>query len=134
MSNALPASQAEYDRRMRELEDEGEIARKTYIEAKKRYDRICDEMRNLRISWRKQQTAVPAVQGPKPAGLVLKSRAYPDRIKPHRGRHTHAATYASGLLMRTACSKTFEEENVDHLYETDPVTCPGCQGTIQSNY
>ncbi|MFI0990576.1 hypothetical protein [Streptomyces exfoliatus] len=136
--NTLPASQAEYDTQMQGLEDEAETARKAYIEAKRRYDRICDTMRDLRVAWREQQiSAVPATaQDHKPApdtGLVLKSPAYPDRIKPHRGRHTHAATYAPGLLMHTACNMKFEEENVDHQDETDPITCPPCQRIVQNN-
>jgi hypothetical protein len=137
MSNTLPASQAEYDSQMRLLEEEAENARKVYIEAKARYDRICDNMRDLRVAWREEQNSAgpPVVQHTKPAetGLVLKSAAYPDRIKPHRGRHTHAATYAPGLIMRTACNDTFEEDNVDHLDENDPITCPRCQRALRNN-
>jgi hypothetical protein len=100
MSNTLPASQAEYDTQMRLLEEEAENARKDYIEAKARYDRICDNMRDLRVAWREEQNsaAPPMAQHTKPTetGLVLKGTAFPDRIKPHRGRHTHAATYAPG--------------------------------------
>ncbi|MGW3387316.1 hypothetical protein [Streptomyces cinereoruber] len=130
----LPASQAEYEAQMRRLEEEAESARQAFIQAKGNYDRLCGEMRNLRIAWRDQQETT--TQQPQPAnnaGLVTKNSAYPDRIKPHRGRHTHAATYAPGLLMHTACNKKFEEDNVDHLEESDPITCPACQRAVKNN-
>ncbi|MFF8414488.1 hypothetical protein [Streptomyces omiyaensis] len=142
MTSSLPTSQAEYEKRMKALENDAESARSAFLDARARYDRLCDEMRDLRATWKEhQKSAPPAVQHPTPvqrpatvssAGLVMKSSAYPDRIKPHRGRHTHAAAYRLGLLMmRTACSKQFEEESVDHLNENDPITCPACQRAVQ---
>ncbi|MFH8257575.1 hypothetical protein [Streptomyces roseolus] len=151
MHSTLPASQAEYEAQMQSLEEKAESARQTFIQAKGDYDRLCNAMRDLRIAWRDRPktaahepqsannaglVAKTSAQAPQPAnsaGLVMKTSAFPDRIKPHRGRHTHAATYDLGLSMRAACSKRFEEDNVDHYEESEPITCPGCQRAVQND-
>ncbi|RSS43843.1 hypothetical protein [Streptomyces sp. WAC08241] len=57
MSSTLPADQHEYEAQMRRLEEDAESARQAYIRAKTNYDRLCDDMRDLRIAWRDQQKA-----------------------------------------------------------------------------
>jgi hypothetical protein len=85
MSNTLPASQAEYDTQMRLLEEEAENARKHYIEAKARYDRICDNMRVCASHGAKSRTP------PLPPWPSTPSR--PNRARPegHRLPRPHQA-------------------------------------------
>lgn len=47
----------EYEAKRRRLEADAVDAKKAYINAKSRYDGICDELRNLRIDWNEQQKA-----------------------------------------------------------------------------
>jgi hypothetical protein len=58
-------TKGEYEERMRRLKDNAEDARKAYVRAKSHYDGICEEMRNLRITYREQQTTepLPAAEG-----------------------------------------------------------------------
>jgi hypothetical protein len=47
----------EYEQKQQELSEQAEVARKAYLDAKGVYDKICDQMRNLRIEFREQQKA-----------------------------------------------------------------------------
>lgn len=47
----------EYEQKQRELGEQAEEARKDYLDAKGVYDRICDQMRDLRVEWREQREA-----------------------------------------------------------------------------
>jgi len=44
-------TEQEYEQKQRELSERAEEARKVYLDAKASYDKICDQMRNLRIEW-----------------------------------------------------------------------------------
>lgn len=45
----------EYEEKRRRLEADAADARKAYIRAKSVYDGICDELRNLRVTWNEQE-------------------------------------------------------------------------------
>jgi hypothetical protein len=47
----------EYERKRQELSEQAEEARQTYLDAKGAYDKLCDQMRDLRIAWRDQERA-----------------------------------------------------------------------------
>jgi hypothetical protein len=47
----------EYEERARRLKTEIEDARKALMQTRGRYDRLCDEARDLRYAWRDQQRA-----------------------------------------------------------------------------
>jgi hypothetical protein len=47
----------EYEQKRRELDEQAEVAKKAYLDAKRVYDKICDQMLNLRIEFREQQKA-----------------------------------------------------------------------------
>ncbi|MER0477072.1 hypothetical protein ABR737_01635 [Streptomyces sp. Edi2] len=54
------------------------------------------------------------------------STKWPERVRLPRGRHTHAAGYASGFADRvTACNRIAEDG--EFLADDNPVTCPACQ-------
>ncbi|MBI0293271.1 hypothetical protein JBE04_01850 [Streptomyces sp. PRKS01-29] len=125
----------EYEEQQRRLSEDIEDARQALNLARSRYERLCEKSRNLRIEWQEQQKAAKATP-PTPAhtasGLATKTPAYPCRIKPQRGRRTHAATYETGSLsLTTACGQTKDEEAVDHLDEDTPITCPPCQRAVR---
>ncbi|MGW0875355.1 hypothetical protein ACWD3Z_33445 [Streptomyces sp. NPDC002740] len=65
------------------------------------------------------------------AGLVVKTSAYPSRIKGPRSPHVHAANWTGGLTLTTACGQRKNEESVDHLDEFTPITCPRCQRAVK---
>lgn len=50
-------TQDEYEKARRRLEADAADAKKTYIRAKSVYDGICNELRDLRVSWQEQQAA-----------------------------------------------------------------------------
>ena len=54
----------EYEARMSRLKTDAEDACKPYVRAKSHYDSICEEMRNLRITYREEQAAasLPAAE------------------------------------------------------------------------
>lgn len=45
----------EYEEKRRRLEEDAADARKTLNRARAVYDGICDELRNLRVEWQKQE-------------------------------------------------------------------------------
>lgn len=45
----------EYEDQRRRLEADAEDARKTVVNARANYERICDELNELRCAWRDQQ-------------------------------------------------------------------------------
>lgn len=47
----------EYEETRRRLEADASDAKKSYIRAKGVYDKICDDLRNLRVEWNEQQKA-----------------------------------------------------------------------------
>ncbi|MFG3585102.1 hypothetical protein [Streptomyces sp. NPDC047990] len=51
----MQMTREEYEERQRALEEETREARDDYINAKSRYDRLCEQQRNLRIEWNEQQ-------------------------------------------------------------------------------
>ncbi|MFF7335470.1 hypothetical protein [Streptomyces sp. NPDC008150] len=57
LSTPRALTQERYEEQRRRLEADAEDARKAYNKAKARYDGVCEEMRELRIEWRKQQSA-----------------------------------------------------------------------------
>lgn len=50
-------TEEEYEQRKRRLEQDIEDARKAFINARSRYDRLCEDARELRYQWREQQRA-----------------------------------------------------------------------------
>ncbi|MFB6573025.1 MULTISPECIES: hypothetical protein [Streptomyces] len=48
-------NEAEYEERRAALTAQAEELRKEYVEAKARYDRVTDALRDLRVEWREQE-------------------------------------------------------------------------------
>ncbi len=46
----------EYEEKRRRLEADAADAKKAYVRAKSVYDSVCDDLRNLRIDWQKQES------------------------------------------------------------------------------
>lgn len=126
-------TEEEYENRRRRLEADIADAKKAYNAARARFDDLCDELRNLRIDWQEQQKKIHAKPAPtaEPAGLVIKTSAYPSRIKGPRSPLVHVADYGRGSLdLVTGCGQRKNEEAVDHLDEETPITCPRCQRAV----
>jgi hypothetical protein len=54
---ATPMTREEYEEKRRRLEADAEDAKKTYVRAKSVYDKISNELRDLRVAWNEQQKA-----------------------------------------------------------------------------
>ncbi|MGW1231418.1 hypothetical protein [Streptomyces californicus] len=48
----------EYEEQRQRIEAEASVARKEFVEARSRYDQLCDELSELRHQWRDQQATI----------------------------------------------------------------------------
>ena len=128
-------TEEEYNAQRRRLEADISDAKKAYNAALARYDGLCDDLRNLRIDWQEQQKKAADAQGTAvPVGLVIRTSAYPSRIKGPRSSLVHAAHYARGSLdLLTGCGQRKNEEAVDHLDEDTPITCSRCKRAVKES-
>ncbi|MFE9252900.1 hypothetical protein [Streptomyces sp. NPDC007088] len=79
-------------------------------------------------------SAAPQQKTAEPAGLVIKVRHWPDRVKNRRSTAVHGAELGSGLAVKTACKKSYSESGVNFLGEDEPITCAKCQKAIDGGW
>ncbi len=56
-------TQEEYEEKQRRLEADIEDARKAFVNARSRYDQLCEDARELRYQWREQQKTADRTTG-----------------------------------------------------------------------